>query len=178
MARFSRKHVHACIQRARNAADGDERGRALEELACSAFMSIPGILSPIRNVVDFADGGEIDAFFPNKRVDNGLWFLPITLLVECKNWQGRVGAEEVRVFIDRLRERACEAGILIAANGITGDPVNLNAAHRHIARALEQGMHVLVLTLDELENLQRGRDLIELLLEKWTRLKTFLTSLE
>lgn len=178
MPRLSRRRINACAQRARNAADGLERGRALEELVCLVFTSVPGILPPIRNVVDFADGGEIDVFLANKASKNGLWFLPISVLVESKNWRGRVGAEEVRVFIDRLRERACGAGILIAANGITGDPPSLEAAHRHVARALEQGIHLLVLTLDELEDLESGRDLIDLLLNKWTRLKTFLTSIE
>src|SRR5580700_11153225 len=154
MAGFPRKKIRARVQRARRAVDCVARGRTLEDLVCLVFMSIPGILPPTRNVPDFADGGEIDVFFANRGRDNGLWFLPISILVECKNWQNRVGAEEVRIFIDRLRERACEAGILIATNGITGDPASLRAAHRHIARALEQGTHVLVLTLDDIQGLR------------------------
>src|SRR5260370_37319097 len=92
-------------------------GRALEQLVCHAFSSIPGILPPMRNAIDFAEGGEIDIFFANKGTKSGLWFLPISLLTECKNWAGRVGAEEVRVFVDKLRERGCHARILFAANG-------------------------------------------------------------
>jgi hypothetical protein len=159
------------------AADAGERGRALEELVCHIFASIPGIFPPVRNVVDFADGGEIDVFFANKPVDAGLWFLPISLLAECKNWRERVGGEEVRVFIDRLRERACRAGIMIAAHGITGDNGGLEAARRHIARALEQDIHVLVLTLDEIEQINSGKAMIKLLLDKWIRLKSFLSSI-
>ncbi|MGH9715826.1 MAG: restriction endonuclease [Candidatus Acidiferrales bacterium] len=177
MPSFARGHIRATIHAARNAADNVERGRALEDLICLAFLSVPGILPPIRNIVDFANAGEMDVFFPNKRPNNGLWFLPISILVECKNWQNAVGSTEVRVFIDRLRERACEAGILVAANGITGDGADLDAAHRHIARALEGGVHVLVITLDELEGLRNGAKLVELLLQRWIRLKTFLTSL-
>jgi hypothetical protein len=142
------------------------------------FGSIPGVLAPRRNVVDFADGGEIDLFFPNKALGTGLWFLPTSILAECKNWRGAVGSEEVRIFIDRMRERACQAGVLVAANGLTGDPGSLDAAHRHIARALEENMHVLVLRMSELEALRGTRDLVTLLLNKWTRLKTFLTSIE
>jgi len=176
MPRFPRKEIRDCIRKAREAQNAAERGRALEELLCHIFIAIPGILPPVRNVVDFADGGEIDIFFANKAPDNGLWFLPISVLTECKNWQGRVGAEEIRIFIDRLRERACRAGIMVAANGITGENGSLDAARRHIARALEQDMHVLVLTLDEIEAINSAAAMVELLLGKWTRLKSFLSS--
>ena len=176
MPRFRRQEINECIKRARAAAGAADRGRALEDLICHLFASIPGVLAPVRNIVDFADGGEIDIFFANKAVDTGLWFLPISLLAECKNWTRPVGAEEVRVFIDRLRERACRAGIIIAAHGLTGDNGDLTAARRHIARALEQDVEVLVLTLDELENLNSGAALVKLLLDKWIRLKSFLSS--
>jgi restriction endonuclease len=177
MSRFRRREINECIQRVRAAAGATERGHALEELVCHLFASIPGILAPVRNVVDFADGGEIDIFFANKAVDAGLWFLPISLLSECKNWTRPVGAEEVRVFIDRLRERACRAGIMIAAHGLTGDNGDLSAARRHIARALEQDVEVLVLTLDDLEHVNSSAELVKLLLDKWIRLKSFLSSI-
>jgi hypothetical protein len=177
MPRFRRAEIQNCIYRARRAADARVRGRALEELVCYIFASIPGIFPPIRNVVDFADGGEIDIFLANKAVDAGLWFLPISVLVECKNWRERVGSEEVRVFIDRLRERACRAGIMIAAHGVTGDSGVLEAARRHIARALEQDIHVLVVTLEEIEQVNNGGAMVKLLLDKWIRLKSFLSSM-
>jgi hypothetical protein len=177
MPRFRRSEIRECIGRVRAAARADERGRALEDLVCLVFSSIPGILPPVRNIVDFADGGEIDIFFANKGVDTGLWFLPISLLAECKNWREAVGAEELRIFVDRLRERACRAGILIAAHGITGDNGSLDGARRHIARALEQDIHVLVLTLDEIEQLDNRAETVRLLLDKWIRLKSFLSSI-
>jgi hypothetical protein len=177
MPRFRRSEIRACIERVRAAAGAAERGRALEDLVCLVFSSIPGILPPVRNVVDFADSGEIDIFFPNRAVDAGLWFLPISLLAECKNWRDPVGSEELRIFVDRLRERACRAGILVAAHGITGDEASLEAARRHIARALEQDTHILVLTLDEIEQLGSSAEAVKLLLDKWTKLKSFLTSI-
>ena len=177
MARFPRTHVRRCAQRARNSRNPVVRGRALEQLVCHAFTSIPGILPPMRNAIDFADGGEIDIFFANNGAKSGLWFLPISLLTECKNWAGRVGAEEVRVFVDKLRERGCHAGILVAANGITGDARSLTAARRHIARALEDDTLILVLTLQELERVRSTAQLVRLLLDKWMRLSSFLTSM-
>jgi hypothetical protein len=169
--------MRACANTARNSGEPVERGRALEQLVRFVFSTIPGVLPPVGNVVDFADGGEIDIFFPNKGLHSGLWFLPTAILAECKNWRGRVGAEEIRVFIDRLRERACRAGIFVAANGITGDAESLTAARRHIARALEDEIRVLVVTLEELENLRTSAQFARLLLQKWTQLNSFLSSI-
>lgn len=176
MARFRRARVQEFARRARTSRNASQRGRALEDLLCHAFAAIPGILPPLRNVVDFADGGEIDIFFANKGAKSGLWFLPTSFLAECKNWRRPVGAEEVRVFIDRLRERGCHAGILVAANGITGERRSLDAARRHIARALEDDKHILVLTMQELERVGSATHLVRLLVGKWMQLHSFLTS--
>jgi hypothetical protein len=177
MGRFRRTHVRNCARRARTLRNPAARGRVLEQLVCHAFSTIPGILPPIRNAIDFAEGGEIDIFFANKGAKSGLWFLPISLLTECKNWRGRVGAEEIRIFVDKLRERGCHAGILVATNGITGDVRSLTAARRHIARALEDNTQILVLTLQELERVKSTTQLVRLLLDKWMRLSSFLTSI-
>jgi hypothetical protein len=150
MARFSRKQVGQLVALARNGATSHAKGRALQDLVCHLFAAIPGVRPPICNIVDFAEGGEIDVFCANKGQDNGLWFLPRAILIECKNWTEPVGSQEVRVFIDRMKERACEAGILIAANGVTGNDNELNAARRHISRAQEDRYEILVVTLEEL----------------------------
>jgi len=150
MPRFSRKRVAELVAVARNGATPQEKGRALQDVSCHMIAAIPGVPPPITNVVDFADGGEIDIFFANRAQHNGLWFLPHAILVECKNWTQPVGSQEVRVFTDRMKERACWVGILIAANGITGNAEDLTAARRHIARALQDGYHILVVTLNEL----------------------------
>jgi citrate lyase beta subunit len=162
---------------ARQAGTVAERGQALEELIATLLPSVPGILPPIRNVTDFAGGGEIDVLFANKPNNRGLWFLPNAFLTECKNWQNPVGAQEIRVFTDRLRERACQAGILIAANGITGDAQDHTEAQRHISRALEQGFHILVVTLNELDDIRSSKQLVDLLQQKWVLLKSFLASI-
>ena len=176
MPRFSRRLIDQLIVEARTGATSDARGRALEDLAGHLIECIPGIENSIRNAVDYADGGEIDILFANRQRENGLWFLPTVFLVECKNWQQPVGSQALRVLVDRLRERACTLGILVSTNGITGDPDDLTAAHHQISRALEQGLHIVVLSTDELDGLTVG-GLVKLLLDKWMRLKAFKTSL-
>lgn len=176
MPRFSRRLIDRLVLEARTGVTSNARGQALEELACHMIECIPGIEDSIRNPVDYAEGGEIDILFANRQRENGLWFLPTVFLVECKNWQQPVGSQELRVLVDRLRERACTLGILVSANGITGDPADLTAAHHQISRALEQGLHIVVLSTDELDGITAGA-LVKLLLTKWMKLKAFKTSL-
>lgn len=164
------------IQQAQNGNGSHERGRALEDLACYVVGGIPGIEESVRNAVDYADGGEIDILFANRQGPKGLWFLPTVFLVECKNWQQPVGSQELRVLVDRLRERACTLGVLVTANGITGDADDLKAAHHQISRALEDGFHVLVISLAELTPIVDRQQLVKFLLSKWMRLKAFKTS--
>jgi len=177
MPQFSIKRLTKLVAIARNGATNHERGQALQDLVRHVFGVIPGIRPPICNVVDFANAGEIDVFCGNKAHNLGLWFLPRAILVECKNWTKPVGSQEVRVFIDRMRERGCEAGVLIAANGITGDYADLSAARRHIARALEDRYEVLIVTLEEIADAQAVSEIVDLLEQKWLRLKSFLASM-
>lgn len=176
MSPFPRTQIHAQLQTAAQGRTARARGRALEHAVKAMFRSIPGVLSPIANAVDYANAGEIDLLIPNKPVNSGLWFLPRAFLCECKCWNVPVGAQEIRVFTDRLRERACPAGVLIATNGITGNARQLTAAHRHIARALEDGFEILVLDWDDLRSVRSARSFAELLYEKWINLKAFLTN--
>jgi hypothetical protein len=176
MPRFSRQLIGQRVLQAQTGVSSNERGQALEDLACHLIECIPGIADSIRNPVDYAEGGEIDILFANRQRDNGLWFLPTVFLVECKNWQQPVGSQALRVLVDRLRERACTLGILVSANGITGDPDDLTAAHHQISRALEQGLHIVVISIDELAGITVP-GLVKLLLAKWMKLKAFKTSL-
>ena len=140
------------------------------------FEAVPGILEPVTNVVDYATAGEIDLLFPNRPTRRGLWFLPPAFLCECKNWNSPVGSQEIIVFTDRIRQRACGSGILIATNGITGNPHDLTAANHHIARALEARIEIIVLDWENLRQIRSTRGLIECLQQKWIQLKSFLTS--
>jgi hypothetical protein len=176
MPRLSTKIVRQLIQKARNGTGSTERGKALEDLIVHMIECVPGIESSTRNVVDYAQAGEIDILFANRKYDEGFWFFPTFFLVECKNWTEPVGSQELRVFVDRLKERGCSLGILVASNGITGDPQDLSSAHNHISRALEDGRDILVVTLDELDTISARKDLTDLLLKKMQNLKAFRSS--
>lgn len=176
MSPYPRAHIRALLQTASDGATPQIRGAALEQAAVAMFSAVPGILTPAANVVDYATAGEIDILFPNKAPTNGLWFLPRAFLCECKNWDSPLGSQEVNVFTDRIRQRACSSGILISRNGITGNASDLTAANHHIARALEAGIEIIVLDWENLRPISGTRGLVRLVEEKWIRLKSFLTS--
>lgn len=176
MPRFPRVEIDRLLREASNGATPQVRGAALERATCAMFEAVPGILSPAKNVVDYATSGEIDILFPNKAPANGLWFLPRAFLCECKNWNAPAGSQEVIVFTDRIRQRACGAGILMSRHGITGCPAELTAANHHIARALEAGIEIIVLDWGRILQIRSTTGLVKCLEDKWIRLKSFLTS--
>ena len=56
--------------------------------------------------------------------------------MECKNTTERVGSATVRVFLSKLQEMRLDHGILVAADGVTGDEESLRAATRCDPNAL------------------------------------------
>jgi hypothetical protein len=167
MPRISRQRIHGFFRRVANNHATAVQGRALEDLVCYLFGLVPGIAVAIRNRLNAFDTEEIDVAFWNQRSQRGLDFLPSSiLLVECKNWNSPVGSQEVSYFATRLRHRGCDHGILVAANGITGTPEDLNRAHQQIAAALAEGQKILVLTRDEIERLGSTSGLVRLLKQK------------
>jgi hypothetical protein len=113
---------------------------------------------------------EIDIAFWNEKHPRGLHFLPNIVIVECKNWSEPVGSEEVNWFSTKLRNRGLAFGILIAANGVTGDALDRTGAHSIIADALREGRQIVVLTLQDLRGIADTYQLIRLFKEKLCQL--------
>lgn len=146
------------------------RGKALEELIVYLFGLIPGITITARNELNAFEAEEIDVAFWNEGDPEGLRMFDHLILVECKNWAGKVGYPELAVFLDKLNSRGRPLGVLVAVNGITGDPSALTAAHSVLARALVQGREILVLTRAEIETICDTGDLVGLLKRKRAQL--------
>ena len=138
--------IEQILTRLDQASTTDEKGRALEDFVSVLFTTIPGIRAAQRNVQNVFRTEEIDIAFWNQRVSDGLHFLPAIFLVECKNWSKPVGSEEVAYFSEKLRNRGCKYGFLIAANGVTGNPEDLTRSHSIISRALYDKVRIMVIT--------------------------------
>lgn len=168
---------------ARLFADGDEaetsaaRGKALEDAIAYLFEQIPGVSVTARNVLSADGAQEIDIAVWNEGDPDGLRFFDHVLLIECKNWQKRVGHEELSYFADKLRSRGRPFGVFVAANGITGDSDLLSRAHSQIARSLEHGREIVVLTREEILGLGNTDELVVLLKRKRLQLVVSGTSI-
>lgn len=145
-----------------------EKGAALEAVVAETFCQLDGVGVIKRNIIDNAGSLEIDILLYNQRHPIGLPFLPNHLIIECKNWQAAVNSATLTVFTGKLHKFRVDFGILVAANGITGDPNDRTAAHAHLRSVYDRdGRIVIVVTRAELEALRTTEDLGSLIREKY-----------
>ena len=176
---FPRVQIAARLHDAEHGTTPQIRGRALENAAIAMFTSIPGVLPPEPNAVDYAHASEVDSVFPNQPqpTPRGLWFTnERAFLCECKNWNVAAGAQELGWFLHKMEDRNCKFGVFVSTNGITGDPAFLQAANDVIAGALARGYEIIVLDWDDLAAIRSTKGLVQRMQEKWTRLKSYRTS--
>jgi hypothetical protein len=104
----------------------------------------------------------------NERHPARLPFLPNHLIIGCKSWQASVNAATLTVFTGKLHKFRVDFGILVAANGITGDANDRTAAHAHLRSVYDRhGLTVIVITREEIEALRSTDDLEALVREKY-----------
>lgn len=144
-----------------------DKGRLLEDLSCYLMESVPGVAIAERNKLNAFATEEIDvAVWNEQERQGGLYFLPFVILIECKNWSKPVGSQEVVYFANRLQHRGCDYGILVAAEGVTGNSEDLKSAKFEIAQALAKGQRILVVSRTDIESLTHTDDFVRLLKQK------------
>lgn len=109
-----------------------QKGLALEQVVNQTLGLFSGVTLIHRNAIDIAGSCEIDLILSNNQHPDGLPFLPFYLVVECKNWQAPVDTATVRAFTSKLHMMRMKFGLLVAANGITGNAADHTACHAHI----------------------------------------------
>jgi len=166
MGRISQSRVSWYWRTADTGKTVAEQGKALEDLICYVFGKIPGVSVEKRNLLNVFDTEEVDVALWNEKNQNGLFFLPYILLVECKNWSKAVDSAEVSWFDRKLKDRGLTFGVLIAAKGITGNPARLTAAHSIIAGALREQRNIVVLTRAEIQATNDTDQIVRLFKEK------------
>ena len=166
MPEFSHEIINKYLEAGEQSKTTFQKGRVLEDLVCYLFEQVPGVSIGKRNALNTFESEEIDVAFWNRMDADGFYFLPNIILVECKNWSQPVGSEEVNWFDSKLKRRGQPFGILIAANGITGNSQKIEAAHEIIRVALSEGRQLIVITRSEIENLRSTEDLVKLIQEK------------
>lgn len=176
MTNYFQNEVNDLIDNIESANSSDEKGASFEELVTYYFSKIPGFTLIASNRFDRFGTGEIDRVFRNQRIDI-CKFLPQLLFIECK-WGEQVDGRDVAWFDWKLRARGLRYGVLVATDGISGEPQRLRNANLVIASALRDlpSRRILVITLEELLILQNSLELLELLQTKIGELLITLTS--
>lgn len=143
------------------------KGKAFEDLACYLLNAIPGITITARNETNTFATEEIDVACKNENDPAGLGSLVDFFLVECKGWSDAVNSEQVSWFLTKIRHRGVRFGVLIAANGITGEPAHLSRANFLVGVEMATfGIKMVIVTRQEIEKLTSGEDFARLILQK------------
>lgn len=165
---FPFRKIAKRLQEGDAATTTEEVGAALEDVMTWSLCALPGIRVLHRDFVNHGNSAEFDLFLFNNPRLSPIEFLPQYLVVECKNWQAAVGSATVRDFIGKVESTRLEVGILVAANGVTGDANERTAANDEIRAAFDRrGTKILILTRAEIEGFRSADDLVLLLEEKF-----------
>jgi hypothetical protein len=136
-------------------------------LACHLLIGIPGVKITARNEKNTFATEEIDVACKNENDPAGLGAVADFFIVECKGWTDAVGSEQVSWFLTKVRHRGVRFGILIAANGITGEPEHLSRANFLVGVEMAMfGIKMVIVTREEIEKLASGEDLAKLIIQK------------
>jgi len=159
---FDPAEIRRYLADAQAAATSDAKGKLYEELAKYLFEAVPGCFAE-SNITNVFRTEQVDIAVGNGKMPDGLWLLPHVILVECKHWDEPVDSGRVGYFMNILAGRGVELGILVAANGITGNRDDLTNAHALGLHGSPRGLKVVVITTEDIANLQTVADFIELL---------------
>jgi len=168
MPRFSHQQIALRLVQGDAAATTEEKGAALEDVVHQSFCKLRGVGLLRRDQTNNAGSSEIDILLYNQRHPLGLPFLPDYLIFECKNWATPVDSATVDGFVAKVRSCRLELGILVAANGVTGDAAQRTAANDIIRRAFDRdNIKLLVITRTDIEALRCIDDVIALMRDKF-----------
>ncbi len=146
--------------------DTKKQGKQLEDLICYIFENIPGFYLKARNLYDKYSGLEIDLVFWNDQPRSGLYFLPLIVPIECKNWSIPVPGIQLSWFAGKLRNKALRFGIIVARSGITGKESNGTDGHGELQNILHDGCQMIAITGRDLENITDTDQIVEMLKQK------------
>jgi hypothetical protein len=170
MPPYDKTKIKGLLKKADKAKTKAARGKAYEDLACLLFEGVPGVTVTGRNLKNTFATEEIDVCCRNTQDPAGLFGLSQFILVECKRWRHPVTSEQVGWFLMKIEHRGLDFGVLIVAKGITGVAEHLTAAHSLVAFALGKKIRMIILTREEIELLNAGEELAELVIKKVTQL--------
>lgn len=145
-------------------AQENEKGKLLEDLLVWLLAHVPGFTVGQPHIWSQDGSQELDLLVWNEQAPPGV--LPSfgdCIIVECKNWSGKVGSAEIAWMAWKLMQGHVETGILVAANGVTGSTSAERNGHSVMWAANREGYRILLVTLDDIDVLTSTEDFVRLL---------------
>ncbi|MDQ8734255.1 restriction endonuclease [Paenibacillus sp. LHD-38] len=171
MAIYSKKKILQLLKESDEAPNSDIKGDKLEELVRYLFEKVPNVSFFAKNIIDSNRAQEIDVVFWNLPF-SAIHFLDTVLITECKNTAEPIGSNDVGWFVRKLQDKAAQTGIIISLNGITGSANGERNAHSEIRSAIVRDrIAILLITRDEILQLNNTNDLAAILKNKYLKLK-------
>ena len=167
-----RQQLKESLKKVTDASDSKTKGSTLEDFTQELFGCLNDLKFHKKNSKNAT--GEIDVIFTIKKTPWTLFAeFSDLLIVECKNWNKPVGADEIRIFLTKMRDFDCKVGIVISKNGISGDDDYIKNAKGVIRNHwLKDRIIIIVLNLKDLESIVNGNgNLYTLLKEKYFSVK-------
>jgi len=159
---LNKEYLEELLNRVDKARNNKEKKDSLENLARHLFSSIKGFRFIGKNI-KASPTGEIDLMFKNNCPY--LEDLGKILIIECKNWDRKVGKNEISTFKDKLSSKNTTTGVLIA------NDFSMDAYKKTIEDFRREKIKILLLITGEIRSvIQSGRGLVFLLEQKYLEL--------
>lgn len=149
------------ITASEQATTAKDKGDSFESLSEYLFEHLNGVV--VQHKDQNTPSEEIDLVLWNAQVEDVLRPWEAIILVECKNWSTPSGAPVLDSFIGKMRRRRLTTGIFIAANGVTGNYNRMDGAIGIIQAAMQDGIRVITITLDDIKAITSLDDIRELI---------------
>ncbi|MGO9117767.1 MAG: restriction endonuclease [Desulfomonilaceae bacterium] len=153
----------AALAAVKSARTNQQKKKSLEGLAKLLFEGIPFLSFRYSNLRTAS--AEIDLVFVYKGFNETTVFdeLGRYFLVECKNWKDAVGVKYVRDFIQKMSNSRVKLGVIVAPKGVTGADEGADALRQIHAIYDKEGLFVVVIAEEHLEEVRKGANFYELL---------------
>ena len=144
---------------------GDGTGEALERVAEYLISCMPGCRTSRRGrsaSTDYDIICAMEGFDLDFRSELGRYFV-----CECKDWKSPADFTVMAKFCRVLDSIKSRFGILFSKSGISGENKTIAAEREQLKVFQDRGLVIVVLTLEDLKQVSKGKNLIALLRKKY-----------
>jgi len=153
---------------------GERTGHALERLAHYLLSCMPGVRTRRRLISGTSEYDivcSVDGIEQDFRSEFGRYFI-----CECKDWSTRADFGALAKFTRLLKGTNARFGILFSRKGISGNGKDRYAARERQRLYLQEQVVIAVITLEDLQEIGDGANLIEMLRRKYEAVRLDLPS--